>query len=282
MKTRLLLAACLLGLALLPAGAAKRPLPERGICAHRGASHTHPENTLAALHEAVRLGAHQIEIDLQMTRDRHLVLMHDSTVTRTTNAKAIFPGRASYSVSDFTLAELNRLDAGAWKHSRFAGEQIPTFEAAIQAIPSGIWVNLDIKENGDVGVRAAREVIRLGIEDRAILSVRGTDVDGVRRLIAETGQRLLLNNMNRKPNLKDYIQGTIQGGFDFIQINKMRPSRSDIETLRAARVRINYCCTNEPGEIRSLLQGGIHFPLVDDVAAGVAVCRELGLPEPVR
>jgi len=58
------------------------PLPERGICAHRGASHTHPENTLAAFHEALRLGAHMIEFDVRRSRDGELVLMHDRTVNR--------------------------------------------------------------------------------------------------------------------------------------------------------------------------------------------------------
>ncbi|MCP4172171.1 MAG: glycerophosphodiester phosphodiesterase, partial [Fuerstiella sp.] len=52
-------------------------MPSRGICAHRGASGTHPENTLAAFREAVMLGAQMIEFDVAMTKDGYLVLMHD-------------------------------------------------------------------------------------------------------------------------------------------------------------------------------------------------------------
>ena len=60
-------------------------MPTRGICAHRGASVTHPENTLVALEEAIRLGAHMLEFDVTLTRDEQLVLMHDATVDRTTD-----------------------------------------------------------------------------------------------------------------------------------------------------------------------------------------------------
>ena len=73
-------------------------MPSRGICAHRGASDTHPENTLAAFREAIRLGAHMIEFDVALTKDDQLVLMHDSTLDRTTNGKG--------PVSGFTLNEL--------------------------------------------------------------------------------------------------------------------------------------------------------------------------------
>ena len=95
-------------------------LPTRGIAAHRGGATTHPENTLPAFAEAVRLGAHMIEFDVAISRDGVLVLMHDATVNRTTNGKG--------KVNEFTLAELKRLDAGAWKDARFTGTRVLTPE----------------------------------------------------------------------------------------------------------------------------------------------------------
>ena len=59
-------------------------MPQRGICAHRGASENYPENTLPALRAAIKLGAQMIEIDVALTSDQQIVLMHDSTVDRTT------------------------------------------------------------------------------------------------------------------------------------------------------------------------------------------------------
>ncbi len=81
-----------------------RDLPIRGICAYRGASNTYPENTRASFREAIRLGAHMIEMDVCFTKDRQLALMHDVTVDRTTNG--------SGTVSELTLEEIKRLDAG--------------------------------------------------------------------------------------------------------------------------------------------------------------------------
>lgn len=78
-------------------------MPARGICAHRGASDTHPENTIAAFREAIRLGAQMIEFDVALTKDGKLVLMHDRTIDRTTDGS----GR----VEEWLLADLKKLDA---------------------------------------------------------------------------------------------------------------------------------------------------------------------------
>ena len=96
---------------------AQPPLPttrrEVLTVAHRGASGRAPENTLTALAAAVADGADLLEFDVRRTRDGALVLMHDTTLTRTTDARRVFPGRAPWLVSDFSLAELRRLHAGA-------------------------------------------------------------------------------------------------------------------------------------------------------------------------
>jgi glycerophosphoryl diester phosphodiesterase len=111
---------------------------DRGVLnvAHRGASGDHPENTLAAISGALRLDVDSIELDVQRSRDGALVLMHDTTLTRTTDAKAQFPRRGPWNVADFDYDELLRLDAGAWKGPFFAGERIPTLEQAIGLVES--------------------------------------------------------------------------------------------------------------------------------------------------
>jgi glycerophosphoryl diester phosphodiesterase len=79
------------------------------VIAHRGASGYLPEHTLGAYELGMRMGADYIEPDLQLTADGHLVAMHDTTLTRTTDVEALFPGRSSYAVIDFTLAEIRTL-----------------------------------------------------------------------------------------------------------------------------------------------------------------------------
>lgn len=89
------------------------------LIAHRGASAIAPENTLAAFQLAVKQGAAGIEFDLQLTRDRVPVVIHDPTLNRTTDGQG--------KISDYTLAELKQLDAGKWFDVKFSGEKIPTF-----------------------------------------------------------------------------------------------------------------------------------------------------------
>jgi glycerophosphoryl diester phosphodiesterase len=114
--------------------------------AHRGASAKCPENTLFAIRLAIALGVDRIEVDVQRCKDGALVLMHDTTLVRTTNARSVFPSRGPWSVADFTHEELSSLDAGAWKSREFAGEQIPTLDDAIGVIrPSDTGLLLELK-----------------------------------------------------------------------------------------------------------------------------------------
>ena len=97
------------------------------VIAHRGASSYAPENTIAALSLALRMGVWHIELDVHLSRDGHLVVMHDDTVDRTTNG--------SGPVADQTLTERwQALDAGSWFGATFAGECIPTLRTRSYAI----------------------------------------------------------------------------------------------------------------------------------------------------
>jgi glycerophosphoryl diester phosphodiesterase len=112
------------------------------VIAHRGASAERPENTLSAFERAAELGAPWVELDVQLTRDDQLVVIHDSTLDRTTDGHG--------GVRDHTLAELERLDAGRWFAPACAGERIPTLAAVLAwARHRRIGVDIEIK-NGPI------------------------------------------------------------------------------------------------------------------------------------
>lgn len=114
--------------------------------AHRGASADVAENTLAAIRRAIAHEADLVELDVQRTRDGELVLMHDSTLVRTTDVRKVFPTRGPWRVADFTYDELARLDAGSWRSPELAGERIPTLAEAIEVIrPSRAGLLLELK-----------------------------------------------------------------------------------------------------------------------------------------
>ncbi|MGX2997870.1 glycerophosphodiester phosphodiesterase [Streptomyces sp. JNUCC 64] len=104
------------------------------VIAHRGASARAPENTLAAVDLADRLGAEWVENDVQRTKDGVLVVIHDTDLKRTTNAEQVFPRRSPWKVADFTAAEISRLDAGSWKSARYAGARVPTLRDYLRRV----------------------------------------------------------------------------------------------------------------------------------------------------
>ncbi|MFI6512003.1 glycerophosphodiester phosphodiesterase [Streptosporangium sp. NPDC050855] len=127
-----------------PAAAAQSSTPLN--VAHRGASAYAPENTVAAFELAREQGADMFELDVQETRDHRLVLMHDTTLARTTDAERVFPDRAPWRVGDLTLAEIRRLDAGSWFDAEYRGEPVPTLGEALRAMgESRLGLLLEIK-----------------------------------------------------------------------------------------------------------------------------------------
>lgn len=107
------------------------------VQAHRGFSAEYPELTLLAFEKAVEVGADRIEMDLSITEDGHAVLMHDTTVDRTTDGS----GR----VESFTLNELKELDAGSWMAPEFAGERVPSLSEVIELVQGRATLNLEVK-----------------------------------------------------------------------------------------------------------------------------------------
>ncbi|TDE02590.1 glycerophosphodiester phosphodiesterase [Jiangella asiatica] len=136
----LALSALLSVAAVVPAQAALTQAAPAGAgvvdIAHRGSSGSAPENTVAAIEYAVDQRASFVEVDVQRSADGELVLIHDTTLARTTNVEEVFPDRAPWNVGDFTLAELKQLDAGTWFSEDFAGEPVPTLREGIEALGS--------------------------------------------------------------------------------------------------------------------------------------------------
>jgi glycerophosphoryl diester phosphodiesterase len=147
------------------------------ICAHRGHSITAPENTVPAFEAAVARGATVIEIDVVLTRDDEVVLMHDEILDRTTNGK----GR----VADHDLAAIKRLDAGAWFAREFAGTLVPTLGDTLDfARQTSIGLLIEIKERQRVvhaldvlgsqltAAKAEGDVLVISFDHVSLLSLR--------------------------------------------------------------------------------------------------------------
>ena len=140
------------------------------VIAHRGYSAKYPENTMVAFQAALDAEVEMIELDVTLSRDRSLVVIHDDTLDRTTSGRG--------EVSRYSLGELRALDAGSWFDSRFADEQIPTFEGVLDLVKGRTRVNIEIKSSAyedhhpvdAVGIRVAELVRKKKMQGDVIIS----------------------------------------------------------------------------------------------------------------
>jgi len=139
------------------------------VIAHRGFSGVAPENTLAAIQKAIDLGADMAEIDVLLSRDRRVVVIHDATVDRTTDGRG--------PVADLSLKELRHLDAGSWFSDEFAGEKLPTLAEVLDLVRGRILLNVEIKTEavtseieGGIVERVLRLIAERQMDDQVMLS----------------------------------------------------------------------------------------------------------------
>ncbi len=136
------------------------------LLAHRGASADAPANTLAAFRRAVETGADGVELDVHLSRDGQVIVIHDETVTSVTG----MPGR----VRDMTLAEIQALDAGSYFSPAFRGERIPTLEEVLNVLRPDMVVNVELKGTSARTEGLEQEVVRIlrarQMLDRVIIS----------------------------------------------------------------------------------------------------------------
>ena len=111
------------------------------VIAHRGASGHAPENTMASINKALEMGADVIEIDVHQSRDKQVVVMHDSKLDRTTNMAGL--------IKDYNWDDIKDADAGSWFSGEFTGERIPTLEDVISQIKGKAHLLIEIKKGGD-------------------------------------------------------------------------------------------------------------------------------------
>lgn len=152
------------------------------LIAHRGGSLEAPENTLASFRHAIAIGMRYVELDVQMSRDGELVVIHDETLDRTTNGHG--------PVGDYTLDELRKFDAGSHFGSQFAGEHIPTLREVMElCLEAGVGVVVEIKSPqlypgmvekvaallGEMWMRGAENIWCISFDHEAIRQMRALD-----------------------------------------------------------------------------------------------------------
>lgn len=246
--------------------------------AHRGARSLAPENTLLAAEKGLALGADLWELDVAVTQDGELVVLHDDTLERTSNAVNVFPGRISYAVWTFTLAELRQVDFGSWfvakdpfgqikagavsaaEQASFTGAPIPTLREALEFTRDHQWrVNIEIKDAtntpGDAFVveKVVDLVKELDMLDHVIIS--SFNHDYIKRVkIAEPDlvTAALVDRVVTDPValLQETGAQAFNPGLKYIDEQTVR-------AVRAAGYDVLVWTVNEEDDMRRLIEWGV-------------------------
>ena len=161
--------------------------------AHRGASMIAPENTLAAFSKAIEIGMDAIELDLHGTVDGEVVVIHDSSLDRTTNLRG--------PVNQTTLETIKQADAGSWFNPQFAGEPVPTLAEALEFITDKTMAVLEIKDSL-ISEAVVEKVCEMNVLERiVIISFHISVLESVRQLEPRipTGYLIGSSNGNTHP-----------------------------------------------------------------------------------
>ncbi len=224
------------------------------VIAHRGASGHAPENTMAAFHRAVDLGARFIETDLHLTRDSQLVAIHDDTLDRTTNGRG--------TVTNHSLAELRQLDAGAWFAPEFAGERIPTLDEIfafsrehdvvfyLEIKPGGAWRAEHALAGALRNAAAVERAVVLCFDPELLRAAHQLDSSMMTGLLA-----------NRPAS--DLVQRALRAGARQLAPRWDLISPELVQQARAAGLSVIAWTVNQPRQMRALLDLGVDGIMTD-------------------
>ena len=250
----------------LPFNVWERVPRDVGVCAHRGDCRAAPENTLPAFRLAVEKGAHQIELDVRLSKDDRLVVMHDGTLDRTTDG--------SGPLAEQTFEELRKLDAGSWKDPKWAGVRIPTLREVLELVPPTVQLNCHLRPG--VGAQTARQIVEMGRLEQCFLACGRADAEAARQV--DTRIRIC-NMQNQSGPDTSYPQETIDSGAEYIQLMGWDACMPETcARLRARGVTVNYFGTSDPAVFRRLIEAGVQYPLTDDLDAMLVVLKDMGIP----
>ena len=233
------------------------------VFGHRGAMAHAPMNTLASFQTAYDQGAQGVELDVQLSRDGHLVVVHDFAVDATTDGQ----GR----VADLSLTALKALDAGGWFAEAFAGETIPTLDEVFAAFGDALLINVEIKSASDesTGLEQAVAECILGHDRAERVIVSSFNAHALRRVRAICPQLMigyLYVPMYGDPPNNEIPYEALHPWHDLVDQQYQDSARRDGHY-------VNTWTVNDPARAIELKRLGVNAIMTDDPAGIIAALK---------
>lgn len=223
---------------------------------HRGASHDAPQNTLAAFELAVQYGADGVELDVYLTRDGHLVVIHDELVDKTTDGTG--------PVTAMTLAEVRELDAGSYFDPAFAGQRVPTLDEVFAAVGQQLLINVELKgmswRQDGLEAAVAAEIARHDMAERVLISsFNPLRLRRMRRLAPQLPLGLL-----EMPSMMHWPRRLMAGvRYEAHHPYHIAVTRRYLAWARDHRLRVNTWTVNDPARMTTLRDLGVDLIMTD-------------------
>jgi glycerophosphoryl diester phosphodiesterase len=226
------------------------------IIAHRGASFDAPENTLSAIRLAWEQGADAVEVDVHLSRDGRVVVIHDANTRKT--------GGLNRKVCEQTWADLQKLDVGRWKAEQFLGERIPDLDQALSTIPQGKRFFIEVKcDDGFVeaaaetlGKHSDKQIVVIGFSLETMKHVKSAFPQLEVCWIVEFKRRLQTGRWTPSPAA--VIEEARAAGLDGLDCGATGPiTKEFVESAREAGLRVYVWTVDSVRRARELREAGI-------------------------
>ena len=225
---------------------------ETKVMAHRGASIDAPENTMAAFEKAIENMADYIELDVQLTNNGEVIVMHDSNAYRTTGVDA--------NIVNMAYKEVKTLDAGSWFSDEYVGENVPSLKEVLELTQGKIKLNIELKP-ADNGTALAKNTVRL-IEKYNMVN------DCVITSFSESALKAV-KTYNQEIKV-GYILSAAYGDFydmknvDFFSVNAAFLSKRTIDAIHNSGKRVYAWTVNNKESIKNLTNKGVDGIITDN------------------
>lgn len=217
------------------------------ITAHRGASGVAPENTIAALNQAIKDGADFAEIDIQTTKDGKIILLHDDTLDRTTNGTG--------PVGRYNWGYLKKLDAGVWFDNKFSGEKIPLLNEVIDVVKGKMQLNIEVKTDS-FSFNKVQDLIdtiykKDFIDQCIITSFQRPLIDYISQIDAQIQTGIIFSS------LPDSLEEIYNSSYDILSCHFTLINKKLVQQTHSYSKQVHVWTVNEENEMLKMIEYGV-------------------------